>query len=411
MSLFKGHKIDYDQAEAEVKLAETDERRKEARAECYKAIRKKLDKELLPIKKKYPNCVAEEITSSTDFSDIDKDCFFTFSHTEKFNGYAINTYLVTNEVNYSRDCYEDNYHKKLEWSYGLSETLEVSFVIFKSEESRKNYFDIGKYVKLKKFSESEFVEHAELLKNESEESLKRDKDNIEAAKKLYATNKGKNIFFNVVNSAFLLASMFFFILACVSVFLICYGGERNSFFLWFTSIPFYCYIVIWGADILCILLCVKAFRHSYKRYNGGAVATYLALTAVASALMTVILLKYDYFTGDDRSALKWLKLLAYISAISDIVSSILALRPVRLAAGSTTEKCLEVREVKYRKAVKYMQDPTNIKCHDLLAERKDLVISNALLKSETTKIKAQKTAEKERRAQDEINEILKKFDG
>ena len=37
MSLFKGHKIDYDQAEAEVKLAETDERRKEARTECYKA--------------------------------------------------------------------------------------------------------------------------------------------------------------------------------------------------------------------------------------------------------------------------------------------------------------------------------------------------------------------------------------
>lgn len=127
--------------------------------------------------------------------------------------------------------------------------------------------------------------------------------------------------------------------------------------------------------------------------------------------MTVILLKYDYFTGDDKSALKWLKLLAYVSAISDIVSSILALRPVRLVAGNTTEKCLEMREVKYRKAVKYMQDPTNIKCHGLLAERKDLVISNALLKSETTKIKAQKTAEKEQQAQDEINEILKKFDG
>lgn len=411
MSLFKGYKIDYNQAEADTKLAKTNERIKEVKEECYKAVLKQLDNDLQRIKRIYPNCVAEEITASSEFEELDKDFIFSYSQTKNFEGYVINKYLVRNEVNYQKDCYEDNYHEKLEWSYALSETASASFVIFKSEEKRKNYIDIGKYIKIKNFSEKEFVENDKVLKCESEDILKRDKDNIDKTKKMYESNKGKNIFLNSASSIIRLSSMFFYIMACVSLFLICYGGNRNKFFMWFTEIPYYSYLIVWGVNLICVLLCINLFRQAYGKVDGSAVVTFLVSTGIISGLMIFILLKYDYFTGNDADAIKWLKLLTYISAFLNFISLANAFPPIRLSSDPNPEKALEVRELQYRNALEYMNDPVNKKCYALLTERKEYILSHTVLKSEKEKIEMAEKLREEQNKQDEVNEILKKFEG
>ena len=72
---------------------------------------------------------------------------------------------------------------------------------------------------------------------------------------------------------------------------------------------------------------------------------------------------------------------------------------------------MEVRELQYRNALEYMNDPVNKRCYDLLTERKEYILSHTVLKSEKEKIEMTEKLREEQNKQDEVNEILKKFEG